>query len=133
MLLVASDTCYAEKVLWRSTEQAPIFGTNLKIRLRGLDAPEMRSSCDLERCLAQRAKEVLEAFITEQGHGTLRLEDCVRDKYFRATCDIVNLHGQSAARAMLASGLAVRYGGQTKVHDWCDSRRTPSQLIKTCK
>ena len=118
-VLVPRDTCYATKVLWHNTEQAPIFGTNLKVRLRGLDAPEMRSSCDLERCLAQRAKEVLEAFIAEQGHGTLRLEECVRDKYFRLTCDIVRRTGERAVDMMLRSGLAVKYDGQAKVHDWC--------------
>lgn len=113
------DTCYAENVLWHGEEQAPIFGTNLKVRLLGLDAPELRSQCLLERCLAHRAKRVLEAFITNGGDPTLRLQGCVRDKYFRLTCDIVRPTGESAVDTMLRSGLAVRYDGQAKLHDWC--------------
>ena len=106
-------------MLWHGQEQAPIFGTNLKVRLLGLDAPELRSQCELERCLAHRAKRVLEAFVTNDGDPALRLQGCVRDKYFRLTCDILRPTGESAAETMLRSGLAIRYDGQTKLYDWC--------------
>jgi len=119
------DTCYAAELTWRGSRLPPIFGHNMKVRLLGLDTPELRTNCALERCLAMRAKAVLEDFVAtnEEEH---RLVGCVRDKYFRVTCDIVSSAGESAADAMLSSGLAVEYHGQTKVFDWCRPRESPS-------
>ena len=118
------DTCYAD-LTWRGSRLPPIFGHNMKVRLLGLDTPELRANCALERCLALRAKAALEDFVTNNDEEH-RLVGCVRDKYFRVTCDIVNSVGDSAAEAMLSSGLAVEYHGQTKVFDWCHPRDSPS-------
>lgn len=113
------DTCTASQVLWHGAELPPIMGRNLGIRVRGIDAPEIRHGrCELEHCLAARAQRMLEAFVTAQ-LADFQLERCVRDKYFRLTCDIVNGAGESAADVMLRSKLAVPYDGQAKVHSWC--------------
>ena len=118
------DTCYAD-LTWHGSRLPPIFGHNMKVRLLGLDTPELRGNCALERCLAMRAKSVLEDFVLnndEEHH----LVGCVRDKYFRVTCDILSSTGDSAAGAMLSSGLAVEYHGHTKVFDWCHPVESPS-------
>ena len=113
------DTCYAD-LHWDGDPLPPLFGKNMKVRLLGIDTPEIKGAgCERERCLARRAKALLEDFVSRDGEQ--RLESCVRDKYFRVTCDIVSARGESASKAMLASGLAVEYGGKTKVHDWCAS------------
>lgn len=111
------DTCTASRVLWRGVELPPIVGRDMPVRLRGIDAPEMRGRCELECCLAERAKRVLEGFVSTQ--SAFQLEACVRDKYFRLTCDIVDASRQSAATLMLRSGLAVPYDGRAKEHNWC--------------
>ena len=120
------DTCYASDVRWAGGSLPPIFGNNIKVRLLGIDTPEIRGAgCKLEQCLAQRAKTFLEGLIvgTNTAH---RLYGCVRDKYFRITCDIIGPAGESAAQALLSSGLAVEYGGGAKQHDWCRPRPTPA-------
>ena len=122
------DTCTASRVLWGEAELPPILGRDIGVRVRGIDAPEMKGRCALERCLAARAQQVLERFVTSRSAAGLRLESCVRDKYFRLGCDIVDADGESAAEVMLASGFALPYDGRAKMHDWCGAagRAAPS-------
>lgn len=111
------DTCTASHILWHGEQLPPIVGRDMPVRLRGIDAPEVRGRCALESCLATRAKRLLEGFVST--HVTFRLEACVRDKYFRLTCDVISADGESASELMLQSGLAVPYRGRAKEHDWC--------------
>ena len=98
----------------------------MKVRLLGVDTPELRSRCKMEKCLAQQAKLVLQSFLAEDD-VPVQLKQCVRDKYFRLTCDIILHSGESAVEKMLQSGLGVPYDGQTKVHNWCNLATIPAR------
>ena len=101
------------------------------IRLRGVDAPETsraRAGCELEICLGKAARQVLIDFVERSPSSHFGLEQCVRDKYFRLTCDVVNGRGESAVEAIMQSGLGVQYDGGTKEADWCS---TPRQVART--
>ena len=115
------DTCYATD-LSHNGRILPAPFSDIRIRIRHIDAPEMRGSqCPMEKCLAYEARKVLEDFL-QTGKGQIRqLIECGKDKYGdRLLCDILDKHGNSAAQAMLSSGLAVPYEGKRKASSWCD-------------
>jgi micrococcal nuclease len=91
------------------------------IRLRGIDTPEMRGSCALERCLAQRGKETLGQFVLSGATSRRRrIIECGHDKYFRYLCDILDDDGLRASDAMVGSGLATPWNGRGgRPLDWC--------------
>ena len=106
----------------------------MKVRLLGVDTPELRSRCEMEKCLAQHAKLVLQSFLTKDD-SLVQLKQCVRDKYFRLTCDIILQSGESGVEKMLQSGLGIPYNGQTKVHNWCNLATIPTrgrQYVDAC-
>ena len=75
------DTCYAAELTWRGSHLPPLFGHNMKVRLLGVDTPELRGACPLEKCLALRAKNVLEDFVASSPEH--RLAGCVRVRWRR--------------------------------------------------
>ena len=98
-----------------------VFGENIGVRIRHIDAPEMRSHCstdaakDHERQLADQAKLQLAA--TLQGASTIELRNTGRDKYFRLLADVY-VDGSSVADQLKADGLAVSYEGEARA-GWC--------------
>jgi len=123
------DTCYTTKLSYNGRPLPDMF-SSMKIRLLGIDAPELsRAKCGLERCLAQRAKREMER-IVESGKGyVLNLQKCKPDKYGgRIVCDILTRKGEVVSDLMLKTGFAVRYGGQKKDFSWCQYRKGPMEL-----
>jgi endonuclease YncB( thermonuclease family) len=85
-----------------------------RVRLAGIDAPELNGGCAEERRLAQVARTALGEAI---GLGPLRLANIRHDKYGgRVTADVLLEDGSSAAAAMLASGAAAEWGSSPR---WC--------------
>ncbi len=121
------DTCTADHVFSNDEPVPSIFGKSLLIRLHGIDTPEISrrgAKCELEVCLGKVAQRLLMDFITTSPSAQFQLRQCVRDKYFRLTCDVVNEWGESAVEYMKKTGLVVLYSGGTKVTDWCAMRRS---------
>lgn len=123
------DTCHSHNLQFDGKSLPDLFG-NLNIRILGIDAPELRSAkCDLERCLAERAKWSLEQIVDAGSGRRISLVDCRHDKYGgRLTCDISILETKeknegrrSVADEMLRTGLAIPYFGKRKAFSWCDS------------
>ena len=114
------DTCHA-KIFFDGDPLPDLFHT-LNIRILGIDAPEIRSAkCDLERCLAVRAKVELERIVGAGSFEEVPLVDCRHDKYGgRITCDAVSPSGRRVSTEMLKTGLAVEYYGKRKEHSWCE-------------
>jgi endonuclease YncB( thermonuclease family) len=104
------DTLKVRVSLWIDLE------TVTAVRLRGIDAPEIRGRCDAEKTLAVQARGVLGRETT----ATVLLRNVARDKYAgRVEADVYTVpDGLDLARAMLASGLARPYNGG-KRGDWC--------------
>ncbi len=93
-----------------------IIGERIGIRINGIDTPEMRGKCDLEKALARRAKEVTVSILRSAKRVELR--HMKRGKYFRIVADVF-ADGKSVAEALLEQGLAVPYDGGKKTRDWC--------------
>ena len=68
------------------------------IRIRGIDAPEIRGGCPESRALAQKARAMLQ------------------DSLDGAT---VLVDGEDVGERLIAAGLAVRYDGAARP-DWCE-------------
>ncbi len=87
-----------------------------KVRLRGIDTPELHGKCQREKDLAAQAKGRLAAEMTPQ----VRLTNVEGDKYFgRVDADVATVpDGLDLSDAMLASGLARPYDGGRR-GDWC--------------
>jgi micrococcal nuclease len=97
----------------------PQHSISVMVRLRGIDAAEMRSNCSGTRDLAIRAKAILTAALGPQPDNLL-LQDVSGDKYFgRVVANVRFGDGRDAAALLLASGLARPYDGGRKGRDIC--------------
>jgi len=87
------------------------------VRLRGIDAPELRGRCAAERDRAREAKAWLDARITGR---TVSLSDISGDKYGgRVVARLTTQEGDDVSAGLLAHGLAQPYGGRRR-GKWCD-------------
>jgi len=88
----------------------------MSIRVNGIDTPEIRGKCDLEKVLARKAKQ--QTVFMLRGAKKIELKNIKRGKYFRLVADVY-VDDVSLAKILLDSKLAVSYDGGTKVKDWC--------------
>lgn len=85
------------------------------VRIRGIDAPELHSTCAMERQMAETARDHLAALAGD----SIRLEQISNDKYGgRVDADVVNAAGTDLKQAMIAAGLVRSYDGGSR-RDWC--------------
>lgn len=90
-----------------------------RVRLRGIDAPELKAACDGELQMAQAATDALRALLGESG---VTISNIGPDKYAgRVVADVATRRTASVAAAMLAAGHARRYGGGHR-NGWCYGR-----------
>jgi endonuclease YncB( thermonuclease family) len=108
--VIDGDTLRARAYVWLGIE------ITVDIRIRGIDAPEMRGKCPNEKVMATMATDHLRQSVSSP---VLRLNNIGEDKYFgRVVADVANAEGTDLAAAMLASGLARPYDGGGR-GDWC--------------
>lgn len=87
-----------------------------RVRLLGIDAPELHGRCPRERRAAQRARQALAQWVAA---GPVVLTDLRADKYGgRVLARVRDAHGRDAGEGLLRAGLAMRYGGGRR-GDWC--------------
>ncbi|MCX5497304.1 thermonuclease family protein [Kaistia dalseonensis] len=86
-----------------------------RIRLIGLDAPELHGKCREEKRLAERARDRLTALLATDDVEIIR--SARLDKY-RRTLAIVRADGVDVARVLIAEGLARPYHGERR-QSWC--------------
>jgi micrococcal nuclease len=72
-----------------------------RIRVRGVDTPELRGGSPAERIKAQKAKESLEILLSN-GYSLTRYG---HDRYGRTVADVV-VRGENIADVLIARGLA---------------------------
>lgn len=94
----------------------PLLGREIYVRVRGVDTPEIRGSCQAEKSAAKRAKAFTTRFLERSGE--LVLENVERDKYFRILAD-VRKGADYLSSELISSGNAYRYDGGKK-HDFCE-------------
>jgi endonuclease YncB( thermonuclease family) len=105
------DTFVARVHLW------PGLDITTKVRLRGIDAPEMKARCREERNRAEAAREALESILAE---GPLTVLHVDLDKYGgRVVADAATARTEDVSQALLAQGVARVYAGGRR-QGWCN-------------
>lgn len=101
--VIDGDSFVAEAHVW------PGHRITVTVRLRGIDAPELRARCAAERRAAERARAALAGLI---GDGPVRLRAIGGGKYFgRVVADVTTADGNDVAQHLLARALAAAYDG----------------------
>lgn len=93
----------------------PLIGQNIGIRVYGIDTPEMRAKCPMEKQMAVRVRDYVRGILDNAGRVELR--EVRRDKYFRINAVVV-VDGRSLAAILISNGMARQYFGGTK-QGWC--------------
>ncbi|MEM1040745.1 MAG: thermonuclease family protein [Pseudomonadota bacterium] len=95
----------------------------VSVRLRNIDAPELRARCQEERLIAKAAKHHLISLIMQAGtNPTITLYKIGGGKYFgRILASARSSNGIDIGQNMIKSGLAVPYR-QRKRQNWCAVR-----------
>lgn len=85
-----------------------------RVRIMGLDAPEMHARCPAEaegaRRATERMRELIAAGVALEPHG--------RDRYGRVLAVVTDAEGRDVARVMVSEGLARAYWGGRR-EGWC--------------
>jgi endonuclease YncB( thermonuclease family) len=104
------DTFEARVHLW------PGLDVTTRVRLRGIDAPELKARCIEERDLAVASREALRAILDE---GQVGIMNVMLDKYGgRVLADASTSRTNNVSSAMLAAKLARSYDGGRR-EQWC--------------
>ena len=92
-----------------------IIGTNIPIRVAGVDTPEIKGKCGSEIALATQARDFA-ARMLESGQPII-LTNIRRGKYFRVIADVwIGEH--NLAQGLIKNGLGRAYDGG-KRYGWC--------------
>ena len=92
-----------------------VVGQRMSVRVLGVDAPEIRGKCELEKKAARRAKQfTVQKLLSAK---KIELRDIQRGKYFRLLANVY-VDGKSLAQALIREKHARKYdGGKRK--GWC--------------
>lgn len=109
--VIDGDTFEARVHLW------PGLDITTRVRLRGIDAPELKARCEGERARAEAARAALRAILDQGEVGVSRV---TLDKYGgRVVADASTQGTPDVSAALLNAGIARRYGGGHR-EGWCD-------------
>lgn len=93
-----------------------------RVRLRGIDAPELKAACASELQMAEAATGALRSVL---GEGGVTISNISPDKYAgRVVADVATRRTLNVSAAMIAAGHARSYGGGHR-SGWC-ADATPS-------
>jgi|DEB0MinimDraft_12_1074336.scaffolds.fasta_scaffold30871_4 endonuclease YncB( thermonuclease family) len=93
------------------------FCKNVKIRLYGVDTPEIRTLDKCEKERGQKAKEFVNNRLLNANKIIAR--HCLKGKYHREICKII-FDGKDLSNELLKSELAIPYYGEGKQFiNWC--------------
>jgi endonuclease YncB( thermonuclease family) len=108
--VVDGDTFDARVHLWPGLE------ITTRVRLRGIDAPEMKARCGDERAQAEAARNALGAILDQGEVGIARV---TLDKYGgRVLAEAFTQATPDVAAALIGSGAVRRYSGGRR-DGWC--------------
>mmetsp|Transcript_24724 Transcript_24724/g.78189 ORF Transcript_24724/g.78189 Transcript_24724/m.78189 type:complete len:266 (-) Transcript_24724:482-1279(-) len=116
--LVQFHSCYDGDTCTFSVPGAhPLIGDHVRVRITGVDAPEMKGTCAEERGLAERAQRFTAQILARAQE--IKLVCSKRDKYFRVLSEVV-ADGESVGDLLLQGKHAVAYTGRGAKFSWCD-------------
>ncbi len=94
-----------------------------RVRIAGVDAPELNGGCPRERALASEARDFVADAIDA---GVVTLRDIRYDKYGgRVLARVANSGGQDLATLLIAAGLGRAYDGGARA-SWCEEASSGS-------
>jgi micrococcal nuclease len=108
--VVDGDTIEVKADIW--LEQS----VTVRVRIEGVDAPEMEARCSAERERAEAARDFL---IRRIGGSEVQLSQVVYDKYGGRVRASVSDSSGDIAEALLRKGLARPYHGGKRM-PWCE-------------
>ncbi len=109
--VIDGDTILVRARIWIGQE------VKTRVRLDGVDAPELRGACAHERGLAIDARNFVVAALAG---GSVRLRDIRRGKYGgRVLARVATPEGEDLGALLVAAGLARAYHGGRR-GGWCD-------------
>ncbi len=101
--VIDGDTFAARVHIW------PGMDITTRVRLRGIDAPEMHARCDDERVMALAARDALEKLLAE---GSVGISEVGQDIYGgRVDADVSTARTPNVSEALFGGGNARRYSG----------------------
>jgi endonuclease YncB( thermonuclease family) len=108
--VIDGDTFEARVHLW------PGLDVTTRVRLRGIDAPELHARCPEERRKAEDTRSVLAALLAQGEITVLRV---ALDKYGgRVLADAATLRTADVSQALLQQGVVRAYAGGRRA-GWC--------------
>jgi len=108
--VIDGDTFEARVHVW------PGVVVTTKVRLRGIDAPEMNARCTEERSKAERARDALSSLLAD---GDITVQHIGIDKYAgRVVADAATWRTSDVSAALLVRGVARPYSGGRRA-GWC--------------
>lgn len=90
-----------------------LLGKRIPIRIERIDTPEIKSSNECERRVANEAKVIL--FNLLSSAKQIKLINVKRDKYFRLDAEVL-ADGVNVSDELLSKKVAVEYGNKV---NWC--------------
>ena len=110
--IVDGDTLLVRAHIWVGQQ------VQVAVRIRGIDAPELKAGCAGEHALAVRAANFVRKAVLGQ---TVRLSAVSGGKYFgRVLADVTTANGRALGPELVAAGLARAYDGAKRTN-WCAS------------
>jgi endonuclease YncB( thermonuclease family) len=95
---------------------SPGLDVTTRVRLRGIDAPELHAQCEKEFRMAEAASRALQRLLAE---GEVTIYNIGPDKYQgRVDADVVTKWTPNVSSALLAGGYARAYDGGHR-SGWC--------------
>jgi endonuclease YncB( thermonuclease family) len=108
--VIDGDTFEARVHVW------PGMDITTKVRLRGIDAPELHARCEDERVKALAARDALVRLLAQ---GAVGITSIGQDKYGgRVDADVSTAETPDVSAVMLEGGFARRYDGGRRA-SWC--------------
>jgi endonuclease YncB( thermonuclease family) len=96
---------------------SPGLDPTTRVRLRGVDAPELKAACPQELQMAEAAGEALRGLL---GEGGVTIHNIGPDKYNgRVVADVATRRTDDISAALIAKGHARSYRGGHR-SSWCE-------------
>jgi len=94
----------------------PIISENISVRIKGIDAPEIRGRCSLEKTRAFDSRNFLLKELERA--KVIKLKNIERGKYFRIVSDVF-VDNRNVAKLLIDNGYAVSYANRHKLKILC--------------
>ena len=108
--VIDGDTIAVRARIWLGQQ------VDTRVRLAGVDTPELRARCPRERALAQQAKDAVSAMLAD--HGVL-LRNIHYGTYAGRVVAEGEVDGRDLSAVLIETGLGAAYDGTGDRPDWC--------------